>query len=118
MCSNRHNPQSLFQWEIVRRRVLASRSSPAAGNSMERHKSDGLTDGKMADKHVDEAGDGFDDPTEGHDELVATAATVAVVGAGVVIFEAALLPGLVLGVATMLVPKYLPQIGSAINPLV
>lgn len=36
-----------------------------AGNSMERHKSDGLTDGKMADKHVDEAGDGFDDPTEG-----------------------------------------------------
>ena len=85
---------------------------------MERHKSDGLVDGKMADKHVDEAGDGFDDPTEGHDELVATAATVAVVGAGVVIFEAALLPGLVLGVATMLVPKYLPQIGSAINPLV
>jgi hypothetical protein len=85
---------------------------------MERHKSDGLADGKMADKHVDEAANGFDDPTEGHDELVATAATVAVVGAGVIIFEAALLPGLVLGVATMLVPKYLPQIGGAINPLV
>jgi hypothetical protein len=63
---------------------------------MERHKSDGLIDGKMADKHVDEAANGFDDPTEGHDEFIATAATVAVVGAGVIIFEAALLPGLVL----------------------
>jgi hypothetical protein len=85
---------------------------------MERHKSDGLIDGKMADKHVDEAANGFDDPTEGHDEFIATAATVAVVGAGVIIFEAALLPGLVLGIATMAVPKYLPQIGGAINPLV
>ena len=28
-----------------------------------------------------------------------------------------LLPGLVLGIATMLVPKYLPRIGQAMNPL-
>src|SRR5215472_7302424 len=55
---------------------------------------------------------------EDNEELVATAATVCVVGAGVLIFEAALLPGLVLGVATMLVPKYLPKMGSAVNPLV
>src|SRR5215813_15330618 len=55
---------------------------------------------------------------EDNEELVATAATVCVVGAGVLIFEAALLPGLVLGVATMLVPKYLPRIGAAMNPLV
>ena len=112
-----HNWEN-YTWEIVRRRVVASRSSPAAGNFMERHKSDGLIDGKMADKHVDEAANGFDDPTEGHDELVTTAAAVAVVGVGVIIFEAALLPGLVLGIATMVVPKYLPQIGGAINPLV
>jgi hypothetical protein len=55
---------------------------------------------------------------EGNEELVATAATVCVVGAGVLLFEAALLPGLVLGVATMLVPKYLPRMGAAMSPMV
>ena len=59
----------------------------------------------------------MDTPEESQDELLATAATVAVVGAGVLVFEAALLPGLVLGIATMLVPKYLPRIGQAMNPL-
>ena len=54
---------------------------------------------------------------EGQDELMATAATIGVVGAGVLIFEAALLPGLVLGIATMMVPKYLPKLGGALNPL-
>jgi len=48
---------------------------------------------------------------------VATAATVCVVGAGVLIFEAALLPGMILGVATMLVPKVLPKLGAAMDPL-
>jgi len=51
------------------------------------------------------------------DDLVATAATVCVVGAGVLIFEAALLPGMILGVATMLVPKVLPKLGAAMDPL-
>jgi len=55
---------------------------------------------------------------EDNEELVATAATVCVVGAGVLIFEAALLPGLVLGIATALVPKYLPRMGAAVSPLV
>jgi hypothetical protein len=50
-------------------------------------------------------------------DIVATAATVGVVGVGVAIFEAALLPGVVLGVAAMLAPKYLPKLGAAINPL-
>jgi hypothetical protein len=49
--------------------------------------------------------------------LLATAATVGVVGVGVAIFEAALLPGLVLGVAAILVPKNLPRMGSALSPL-
>ena len=68
---------------------------------MEPHKSDGSTGGKMVDDHAAEAADRFDDPTEGDDELVAAAATVVVVGAGVIIFEAALLPGFVLGIATI-----------------
>jgi len=54
---------------------------------------------------------------DGQNDIVLTAATVAVVGAGVVIFEAALLPGMVLGVATMLAPKLLPGLGGALNPV-
>jgi hypothetical protein len=50
--------------------------------------------------------------------LLATAAAVAVVGVGVAVFEAALLPGVVLGVAAMLVPKVLPNVGAAIAPAV
>ena len=50
-------------------------------------------------------------------DLLPTVATVAVVGIGAAVFEAALLPGLVLGVAAMCVPRYFPQIGSALQPL-
>jgi hypothetical protein len=50
-------------------------------------------------------------------DLVPTVATVAVVGIGAAIFEAAILPGLVLGVAAMCVPRFYPQIGSALRPL-
>ena len=49
--------------------------------------------------------------------LLATVATVGVVGVGVAVFEAALLPGVVLGVAAMAAPKLLPQIGSVLNPV-
>jgi len=80
---------------------------------MERQKHNGGN----ADEHLAKQ-EPLDEPHGSQDELVATAATVAVVGAGVLIFEAALLPGLVLGIATMLVPKYLPAIGAAVNPLV
>jgi hypothetical protein len=45
--------------------------------------------------------------------VVAQVATVAVVGRGCeAAFEAALLPGFVLGVATMFVPKFLPKMGE------
>ena len=55
--------------------------------------------------------------SEDRSELVATVATVAVVGIGAAVFEAALLPGLVLGVAATCVPRFFPQIGSALQPL-
>src|ERR1700732_3201844 len=50
-------------------------------------------------------------------DLVATVTTVAVVGVGAAVFEAALLPGLVLGVAAMWAPQYFPKMGEALNPL-
>jgi hypothetical protein len=62
------------------------------------------------------------DPTEqgeqSFDTTAAAVATVTIVGVGALVFEAALLPGVCLGVAAMLVPKFLPQIGTALNPLV
>ena len=50
-------------------------------------------------------------------KILATVAAVGVVGVGVAVFEAALLPGVVLGVAAMAAPKLLPRVGSALNPL-
>jgi len=84
---------------------------------MESHKADGPEHNAAVGDEADEnaaahaGGDGYD-------STLATAATVAVVGAGVLIFEAALLPGLVLGIATMMVPQHLPKIGALVNPLV
>ncbi len=49
--------------------------------------------------------------------VLATVAAVGVVGVGVAVFEAALLPGVVLGVAAMAAPKLLPRVGSALNPV-
>ena len=78
-------------------------------------------DGKARDSiygdHAAEGADPFEEGQDDHAVLVATAATVGVVGVGVAVFEAALLPGVVLGVAAMLVPKYLPRMGAALDPL-
>ena len=48
---------------------------------------------------------------------VATVATVAVVGVGAAVIEAALVPGMVLGAAAALLPKAIPGIGEALNLL-
>jgi len=58
-----------------------------------------------------------DQADQDRSEAVATVATVVVVGLGAAAFEAALLPGLVLGVAAMWAPKYFPKMGEALNPL-
>lgn len=61
-------------------------------------------------------------PEAHHDEednggINKTVATVVVVAAGAALFEAALLPGIVLGVAAMAAPKYLPKMASALGPV-
>lgn len=50
-------------------------------------------------------------------EAVTVAATVGVVAVGAALFEVALLPGIALGVAAMLAPKYVPKVGAALNPM-
>ncbi len=54
---------------------------------------------------------------EERNSTVATVATVGVVGLGVIIFEAALLPGVILGAAAVLAPKFMPKMESSLNPL-
>jgi hypothetical protein len=50
-------------------------------------------------------------------EAVTVAATVGVVAVGAAIFEVALIPGIALGVAAMLAPKYVPKVGAALTPM-
>ncbi len=50
-------------------------------------------------------------------EAVTVAATVGVVAVGAALFEVALLPGIALGVAAMLAPKYVPKVGAALTPM-
>lgn len=51
------------------------------------------------------------------DTVITTAVTVGVVGVAAVVFEAALIPGMILGVAAALAPSYVPRMGAALNPL-
>src|ERR1700749_2682151 len=69
----------------------------------------------QGDAHQDVPADEAHDHENGG--LNKTVATVVVVAAGAALFEAALLPGLVLGVAAVAAPNYLPKLGAALNPL-
>jgi hypothetical protein len=57
----------------------------------------------------------IDRDSENRGDVVATVATVAVVGIVAAAFEAALLPGIVLGVAAVWLPQHF--MGPALNPL-
>ena len=85
---------------------------------MRKTKLEGDGGGDHSAEHVETPEAEFIEPEdEDRSELVATVATVAVVGIGAAVFEAALLPGVVLGVAAVCVPRFLPQISTALNPL-
>ena len=68
-----------------------------------------------ADVHPGDATDEHGQGEEGG--INKTVATVVVVAAGAALFEAALLPGIVLGVAAMAAPKYLPKLADALGPV-
>ena len=58
-----------------------------------------------------------DDDSEDQGGVVASVATVAVVGIAAAAFEVALLPGIVLGVAAAWVPQHFSKMRAALNPL-
>lgn len=55
---------------------------------------------------------------DGEPELMTKVATVGVIAVGAALFEAALIPGMIIGVCAMLVPRALPRIGAAVQPAV
>ena len=61
--------------------------------------------------------EGHDEAHDRTNEAVTVAATVGVVAVGAALFEIALLPGIALGVAAMLAPKYVPKVGAAVTPM-
>ena len=68
------------------------------------------------DASLDET-DPIDEAPDDQGEIIATAATIAVVAVGAAVFEVALLPGIALGVAATLAPRVLPSIGAAMAPM-
>jgi hypothetical protein len=61
--------------------------------------------------------EGESEVSEDESNLIATVATVGVVGIGAALVEAALLPGVILGVAAVAFPQLAPKIGSALGPI-
>jgi hypothetical protein len=51
-------------------------------------------------------------------DFVATAVTVGVIMVGAALIEATLIPGMIVGAAAVLAPKFLPQIGAGLQPVV
>jgi hypothetical protein len=75
------------------------------------------TDELAPSSHEAEAHEGHVHEGEDDGGLRTAVATVAVVAVGAAVFEAALLPGIALGVAAVAAPKYLPRLAGALNPL-
>ncbi|WP_205989717.1 DUF5132 domain-containing protein [Paraburkholderia sp. Ac-20336] len=58
-----------------------------------------------------------DHPVRNGEDFTSKAATVGVVVVGAALFEAALIPGILIGAAAVLAPKYLPKLGERVQPL-
>jgi Protein of unknown function (DUF5132) len=58
-----------------------------------------------------------DETDQSSADFAAEVATIGVVAVGVAVVSVELLPGVVLGVAAALAPKYLPKLGERLEPL-
>jgi hypothetical protein len=74
-------------------------------------------DGRGGETHILDADNEVTaEPTGSGDDFTVAAATVGIICVGAALFEAALIPGMVIGVAAMLAPKALPKLGAAVEP--
>src|ERR1700682_4139397 len=58
---------------------------------------------------------GVDESDEG--DFLTSAVTVGAIMVGAALIEATLIPGIIVGAAAVLAPKYLPQIGAGLQPM-
>jgi hypothetical protein len=70
------------------------------------------TDGNGHEAAAEPAANGKD-----QDEFLKTAATIGVIGVGAALIEVGLIPGMIIGVAAAYAPKYLPRVGSRLQPM-
>ena len=68
-------------------------------------------------EHTAESEDENETPVRNGDDLTSKVATVGIVVVGAALLETALIPGILLGAAAALAPKYLPKFGERIQPL-
>ncbi|MBV9827694.1 MAG: hypothetical protein JO001_18840 [Alphaproteobacteria bacterium] len=50
-------------------------------------------------------------------DFASTAATIGIIGVGVALFDIALIPGMIIGVAAAIAPKYVPKLGERLEPV-
>jgi Protein of unknown function (DUF5132) len=60
---------------------------------------------------------GSEETEKNYDEIATEVATIGVVAVAAAILSAELIPGMVLGVAAALAPRFLPKMGSGLQPL-
>jgi hypothetical protein len=79
-----------------------------AGNAHGQPSASATKEQDMAEESTAEAGDG---------DLMTTVTTIGAIGVAVALFDLALIPGMVIGVAAAFAPKYVPQLGDRLQPL-
>jgi hypothetical protein len=76
--------------------------------------------GGSARKPTEETADPGASATEagaGEPDLATTITTIGVIGVAAALFDVALIPGIIIGVAAAYAPKYVPTLGDRLQPL-
>jgi hypothetical protein len=61
--------------------------------------------------------DATESAMEAGSDVVTTVTTIGVIGVAAALFDLALIPGMIIGVAAAYAPKYVPQIGERLQPI-
>jgi hypothetical protein len=73
--------------------------------------------GNSADAGTPEGEAGAPSPADHEVSLGTTVATIGVIGVAAALFDVALIPGIIIGVAAAYAPKYVPGLGDRLQPL-
>lgn len=71
----------------------------------------------LADAGTPKGEVGAPSPADNEVSLGTTVATIGVIGVAAALFDVALIPGIIIGVAAAYAPKYVPGLGDRLQPL-